>query len=708
MLKEGNHSGFAGRALKPIGLARAGRFRQSHPVTGINGLPVRLFSTLKFQIASALLLIVALFVAIFSLSLSVLEEQRSYSALFSITARLEQTAQRLVTFGMHYAMSPPQQAPSERELQLYYVEIRSQIELFDEITNGFMHESFSPSLTNRNTDFTPTLDPAVHIAVRAVEESWASFRQGVLTALGDPPSAAGLGQTVKFINTQNTPVNESIRVLRSQIQRLIDSRLAHINQVYWGMLIAIIVITLGMLAWFLRAVLRPLDRAVKGFRKVAQGDFGAQVPVAANNEIAWITDAFNQLSSRLHAIFLLIDRIQQGSDLDDTLCFVAEEFPSLLPLDWVGALFVAGDDGTINLERSYRNGKPEIAVRSRFRLQGTLLQQALQRDQPLHIPDMLSTAANNAQFQFLNHLTEKGLRDAIFLPITGQSPIPGVLAFATRKAGSYSAEHLELLTNIGRLVTHSFGRTVRLAEHARLAAIGGFASSIAHEIRSPLSTISMALDYLQKVQLPGPAEKRTLLAQNEAARIARLLEEILLYAKPLQLRMQTLDLARALPAFLDSHSALPARRGQTFELLLKIPQGRIMADSDRLQQILLNLANNACEAAPEGAVIKWELSGDAARRTLTLSVHNPGEPIPPAVLGQLFEPFFTTKSDGTGLGLGIVKRMVEAHGGDIHIRSNTSEGTVAVLQIPLAWETGANDASADAEKKRPPVDRGLR
>ena len=78
------------------------------------------------------------------------------------------------------------------------------------------------------------------------------------------------------------------------------------------------------------------------------------------------------------------------------------------------------------------------------------------------------------------------------------------------------------------------------------------------------------------------------------------------------------------------------------------------------------------------------MNRESDNRTLTLSVNNPGEAIPESVLPRLFEPFFTTKSSGTGLGLGIVKRMVDGHGGDISIRSSDSQGTTVTLHIPLA------------------------
>ncbi len=644
---------------------------------------MKLFRSLKFQIGATLLLIVLLFVGIFSISQMALQEQRSYNTLLNITARLQHTARSIVNLGVNYAMNPPADPQAQqRDIKVYYQELRSQIQLFDEIINGFMSGNFAPSLTNLERPFTPVLDPAVHAAVQTVETTWAHFKQGLEQSLGMEQQGPDLARAANFITKTHQPLSGAIDTLRTQIQRLADRRLDQVNNLHWISLATVIILTLGILTWFFVAILRPLGRAASGFQHVAQGDFGYQVAVHGDNELGQMSDAFNQLSSRLHAIFQLIDQIQQGSDLDDTLCFVAEQFPALLPLDWVGALFVGGEGGTIILEKSYQQGKPVITGRSRFQLRGTLLEQALDNDQVLHIPDMKQTAENNPQYEFLNHMMDLGLCDAIFLPVTGQSPIPGVLAFATREAGVYSPEHLELLSNIAKLITHSFGRTVKLAEHTRLAAIGSFASGIAHEIRSPLSTISMALEYLQHADLPPAAGKRVVLAHEESARITRLLEEILLYAKPLKLELQPLEMHAFVEDFILSHQELAERRNQRFELTAETSNCTIMGDRDRLTQIMINLANNAVEAAPEHSTITWRLRRNDITRLMTLEVSNQGAPITTAQLERLFTPFFTTKPQGTGLGLPIVKRMVEAHGGDIQIHSLEGKTQVCV-QIPL-------------------------
>ncbi|WP_428623464.1 ATP-binding protein [Sedimenticola sp.] len=645
---------------------------------------MKLLKMLKTQIAAALVLIMLLFGSIFMLSMFALNEQQSYNVLLNITSRLEQTAQNLVSLGMNYAMNIPQDSSSyERDVKLYYSALHAQIEMLDTITNSFMLAEFPPALTDFSDKFQPDLTPDAKQAVATVEEIWKDFRGGIIHALGNDNGMPRLDEAADYIAHYNAPLIASINILLSKIQSQTDQRLQQVYQLHISLLFSAVLITIGVFAWFYLAVLKPLRYAVNGFQKVAQGDFGYQVPITSDNELALMTGSFNTLSRRLHAIFRLIDQLQQGSDLNETLGFVAQEFSSLLPLDWVGALFVACDNNTIVLEGSYRDGQPEIALRNRYPLTNTLLLKALESGEPLHIPNMSATGSNNPDFQFLNHLVDEGIQDAIFLPITDASPIPGILAFGTRNPDAYTPEHLELLTNIAGLITHSFGKTVKLAEHSRLAAIGGFASGIAHEIRSPLSTISMALDYFQGSELPGSAVKRAQLAQKEAERMARLLEEILLYAKPLQLRLEAINIKQLLKQLFETHNELVQEKQLQFELTANDTDLKILGDQDRLIQVFLNLAKNACDAAGTGETIYWHLDREGVARLLKVSVTNQGEPIPEEHLSQLFNPFFTTKAHGTGLGLSIVKRIIEAHGGEIAITSDRQRGTTVNLLLPL-------------------------
>lgn len=162
----------------------------------------------------------------------------------------------------------------------------------------------------------------------------------------------------------------------------------------------------------------------------------------------------------------------------------------------------------------------------------------------------------------------------------------------------------------------------------------------------------------------------------------RLLEEILLYAKPVNLDLRPIPISQVLTRFVGDHQDLAVPRNQSIVLNGANTEARIMADGDRLKQILLNLTQNACEAAPEGAEIVWTVSTDAAAGTVSLEVRNPGEPIPPDRLERLTEPFFSTKPAGTGLGLAIACRLTLVHGGELSISSDAVSGTVVQLLFP--------------------------
>jgi signal transduction histidine kinase len=278
----------------------------------------------------------------------------------------------------------------------------------------------------------------------------------------------------------------------------------------------------------------------------------------------------------------------------------------------------------------------------------------------------------------------------VFLPLTPQTqtPTPAVVVFASRSRGSYDGAQMRFLGNIAQLITQSFARTVRLTEHARLAAIGEFASTIAHELRTPLTTVGLALEHLNRQELPEKAARRLQLAAGESARMRRLLEEILLYAKPLRLDLRVLDLAAFVARHVEESGSTAAARGQ--QLRLAPGPGRIciQGDEDRLRQILSNLTQNACEAAPEGAVVTWSLREDPSAGSAAAEIHNPGAAIPPELLGRVMEPFFSTKQGGTGLGLAIVKRLVELQGGEVTVRSAAPEGTRVRVELPRAPRNG--------------------
>ena len=264
-----------------------------------------------------------------------------------------------------------------------------------------------------------------------------------------------------------------------------------------------------------------------------------------------------------------------------------------------------------------------------------------------------------------------------------------MLIFASREADAYNDEHIELLSNIAHLVTHSFGKTVKMAEQRRLAAIGEFTSGIVHEVRNPLTTIGLALKYFGRLELDEDGTEWAEISNRESERMGRLLEDILLYAKPVQLNLKPINFLDFMNEFIHTNKAIGESKNIDLKMLECIgkkdqsdDQIEVRADTDRLSQILLNIYRNAIEAADNSSEIQSTLLSNHEAHTVTIMINNQGEVIPDEILKRIGEPFFTTKNRGTGLGMGIVKRMVDAHSGQLKITSKDKKGTDVIITLP--------------------------
>ncbi|MEA5462605.1 ATP-binding protein [Leptothoe sp. PORK10 BA2] len=218
---------------------------------------------------------------------------------------------------------------------------------------------------------------------------------------------------------------------------------------------------------------------------------------------------------------------------------------------------------------------------------------------------------------------------------------------------------------------------------AHLAEVGELASMIVHEIRNPLTTILMGLTSFQKLKLDSRFQSRLDIALEEAERLKRLLNEILLLSKPQTLDRKPIELNQWSTDLLASLQSHPAVTDRVIRFNANPISTIVAADSDKLKQVFINLITNACEAVRAGEKITWDISHSSKAEHVTVRINNGGNPIPPSILEKITTPFFTTKSHGNGLGLAIVKRIVLAHKGQFTIASDAVSGTTVTIQLPL-------------------------
>jgi signal transduction histidine kinase len=220
-----------------------------------------------------------------------------------------------------------------------------------------------------------------------------------------------------------------------------------------------------------------------------------------------------------------------------------------------------------------------------------------------------------------------------------------------------------------------------LHDARRLAALGQFAAAIAHDIRTPLTSISLNVQILRrKLQLPDDDREHLEIALEELARLDRSVAEILDFAKPIKLTSEPIDIADLLEATTRNLIPVLSERGVAvrFEPADALT---VHGDPQRLRQALTNLVDNAANASQPGAEVTLRASATADRH-VAIEIEDRGRGIGPDDLPRIFEPFFTTRPDGTGLGLAIVHKVIRAHGGDIKVRSTLGGGSTFTIMLP--------------------------
>lgn len=652
-------------------------------------MSTKIIHSLKFQISAVLLLLLSLFSFAIIYTLYTIEQREEEMAALHLLHRMQLITNYMTMQSNNYLQNTPTSSQAyERDISFYYKDLKGQLNNKNDIITCFAEEHLPADLVGMDKAIDLKLGSATKNSLQELQNSWNQYYQELQQTLGESEDMPKLAAAARYITDHQQKIKQIEEIAIEHMSQDLSDRIKAINKVNKVVLGASFMIALMTLAGFYIKVIMPLNKAVEGFDRVARGDFGHQVAIHSNNEIASITESFNHLSLRLYAIFKLIDRVQQGSELDETLGFIAEEFGSILPISWTSVLLHNGDAKILELQKVFLDGKVQMTPRSFFSVEGTLLEQAILSNKPVHVSNLDELARQKPEYVFLNMLADQGMKSCIFLHLSDSIKILGILVFASRQKEAYNHEHIELLNNIAHLVTHSFGKTIRMAEQKSLAAIGEFTSGIVHEVRNPLTTIGLALNYFSKQPLDEDGSEWAAIANRESERMGHLLEDVLWYAKPVKLELESINLYQFMNDFIQQHQVLGENKNLQFSLNRDeaekvFSNKQIKADPDRLNQILMNIYRNAIEAANPGSEIKTRLVLDSRAHTANISINNQGDEIPEAVLLRIGEPFFTTKKKGTGLGMGIVKRMVEAHSGHLAISSTAAEGTSVTITLPV-------------------------
>jgi two-component system sensor histidine kinase HydH len=268
-------------------------------------------------------------------------------------------------------------------------------------------------------------------------------------------------------------------------------------------------------------------------------------------------------------------------------------------------------------------------------------------------------------------------------------------SFASNKTIPLSISAVSIANESGEflgqvLIMRDLSEVRRLQDEVRrqekLAAMGGLAAGVAHEVRNPLSSIkALATFFAGQFEDGSESHEAAKVMVQEVDRLNRVITELLEFSRPTDLKRQASDVGQLISRSIQLVQQDAANKRIEIKMSIADDICPAWIDPDRLTQCLLNLYLNAIQAMEDGGTLTVTCKSDQAKNFIIL-VSDTGSGIAGDQLNKIFDPYYTTKSKGTGLGLAIVQKIVEAHGGGTSVSSTSDEGTTFSFNIPCGDE----------------------
>lgn len=460
--------------------------------------------------------------------------------------------------------------------------------------------------------------------------------------------------------------------------------------------------------------------------RLKRGETGVSVAIESDDEVGRLAQAINELSSTLEDRYREFRRISRITDhanagllLDEILENVYNDFHDLIPYDRIGLALIDEDGETVRARWAKSNYETvHLQCGYSAPLTGSSLETIIKTGQPRIINDLREYLAAHPDSESTALVVQEGIRSSLTCPlIVNGSPV-GFIFFSSREPYAYQDVHIEIFQRIasqlaiiiekGRLVTELAAQNAEIQrqnqELARLNELKNmFLGIAAHDLRSPLGVIQMALTFLLDYHASLPDDEREAVikdaeeqVENMLVMINELLDITQIEVGELELMHSTIDMADFLAEAAHDHDRIAGHKG-TRVVLGEVPAGLVEGDPFRLRQVIDNLLSNAIKFSPPGSTVHvWAERGADEWRVY---VRDQGPGISPEDRERMFQHFArlsarpTGGERSTGLGLSIARRIVQQHGGTVDVESVEGAGSTFWFTLPLTQPSREPDST---------------
>jgi signal transduction histidine kinase len=357
----------------------------------------------------------------------------------------------------------------------------------------------------------------------------------------------------------------------------------------------------------------------------------------------------------------------------------------------ISSLMLLDETGEELILKAWHGASAAYIKKPNLRIDESLVGVVVNRLKPLAVLNV----QENQRFQHTELARREHLVSLLAVPLIFQGKALGVLCVYTEDMHRFSNEEIRLLSAMAGLSSVAIAkaqllqRVVQVEESLkateRLSALGWLAAEIAHEIRNPLTVVQMVFhSMMQELKLEGGHARDAALIEMKMQHMNKILDQVLTFARSSEPEMEDLDVA----SMLDDILILTRHKlaEQRVEIKKLISEEAVVMKGDRaqLEQAVLNLVLNACQAMPHGGTLTLSaaLRVGVKKREVVISIRDTGEGMSKRRQDELFQPFLTYRKGGTGLGLALVNKTVQSHHGKITVHSKLKKGTSFTLRFP--------------------------
>jgi signal transduction histidine kinase len=421
-------------------------------------------------------------------------------------------------------------------------------------------------------------------------------------------------------------------------------------------------------------------------------------------ELAWEIDQLRLKSRQLTSLVDTAQMIISENNFDEILEQITVQTSRLMKAR-LCSIFLLNDDASELVLRACHGGTELYRDKPNLRMEDSLLGSVVTRHKPVTVVDV----GREKGYIQTDIARKERLVSMLAVPLIFTEKAIGVLAVYTQQRHRFSNDEIKLLTALadlsavaiekGRLLARVVDMEEKLRASERLSALGLLAAEIAHEIRNPLTVMQMLFHALvESLQLDATSQRDAALISEKMRQMNRILDQVLSFARSSEPIKESIHAQQLFDdVFLLTRHKL---QQQGIDVRSSVPENLPLfrADREQIEQVLLNLILNAADAMPEGGVLRLSAAAEEfeGETYLVLAVRDNGQGMAPEQVANLFAPFLTYKDSGTGIGLAIVKKIMENHQSKVEVESKIGQGTKFKLLFPIADPQARALVSEDA------------